>query len=251
MREFDQDELIDRRTLVGKEPGLVATKRGAAKIAFALMLRFYTETGRFPRGRSEIHDDAVEYLARQIGVSRSEIAFYDFTGRTSKTHRAQIRESLGFRECSVAERGSEEHDECCFVPIRVGVSGQSEGEQGTDGEGYGGRAERDGYGGAAGEAFGAGGVQTESEYEQCHADVGRAGPGRGTRSHTSAPGRSVRRGCPRARPRSPVVAYRAARGHPARSRPRGPLPCRPTAAWSACWSRRPQRTDVIRRVWLR
>ncbi|WP_063014091.1 DUF4158 domain-containing protein [Nocardia kruczakiae] len=77
MRELDQDELIDRWTLIGKEPELVATKRGAAKIGFALMLRFYTEKGRFPRGRSEIHDDAVEYVARQIGVDRTEIAFYD------------------------------------------------------------------------------------------------------------------------------------------------------------------------------
>lgn len=102
-RELDQDELIDRWTLVGKEPELVAAKRGAAKIGFALMLRFYTENGRFPRGRSEIHDDAVEYVARQVGVDRTEIAFYDFTGRTSKAHRAQIRESLGFRECSVAD----------------------------------------------------------------------------------------------------------------------------------------------------
>ncbi|WP_236567479.1 Tn3 family transposase [Nocardia sp. CY41] len=103
MRELDQDELIDRWTLVGDELGLVATKRGPAKIGFALMLRFYTEKGRFPRGRSEIHDDAVEYVARQIGVEGTEIAFYDFTGRTSKAHRAQIRQALGFRECSVAD----------------------------------------------------------------------------------------------------------------------------------------------------
>lgn len=66
IRELDQDELIDRWTLIGKEPGLVATKRGAVKIEFALMLRFYTEKGQFPRGRSEIHDDAVEYVPRQI-----------------------------------------------------------------------------------------------------------------------------------------------------------------------------------------
>jgi hypothetical protein len=47
----------------------------------------------------EIHDDAVEYVARQIGVDRTEIAFYDFNGLTSKAHRAQIRQALGFREC--------------------------------------------------------------------------------------------------------------------------------------------------------
>jgi hypothetical protein len=35
MRELDQDELIDQWTLVGKEPELVATKRGPAKLGFA------------------------------------------------------------------------------------------------------------------------------------------------------------------------------------------------------------------------
>lgn len=103
MRELDEDELIDRWTLLGKEPELAATKRGAAKLGFGSMLRFYTEWGRFPRGRAEIPDAAVDYVARQVGVERTEIAFYDFTGRTSKAHRAQIRESLGFRECSVSD----------------------------------------------------------------------------------------------------------------------------------------------------
>ncbi|WP_245547387.1 Tn3 family transposase [Nocardia brevicatena] len=103
MRELDQDELIDRWTLVGDELKLVETKRGAAKLGFALMLRYYTEHGRFPRARSDIPDDAVEYVARQVAVARTEIAFYEFDGRTSKAHRAQVRKELGFRECSVAD----------------------------------------------------------------------------------------------------------------------------------------------------
>ena len=103
VRELDQDELIDCWTLVGDEVKLVATKRGAAKLGFALLLRFYTERGRFPRGRSEIPDNAVDYVARQVGVERTEMAFYDLAGRTSKAHRAQIRAALGFRECTVAD----------------------------------------------------------------------------------------------------------------------------------------------------
>jgi Domain of unknown function (DUF4158) len=102
-REVDQDELIDCWTLVGDELELVAGKRGATKLGFALLLRFYTERGRFPRGPSEIPDAAVDYVARQIGVERTEIAFYEWTGRTSKFHRTQIRQALGFRECTVAD----------------------------------------------------------------------------------------------------------------------------------------------------
>ncbi len=75
MRELDQDELVDCWPLVDIEPELVATKRGAAKLGFAVMLWFYTEKGRFPRGRAEVPDEAIAHLARQIGVAGTEIAF--------------------------------------------------------------------------------------------------------------------------------------------------------------------------------
>lgn len=102
-REVDQDELIDAWTIVGDEPSLIGGKRGATRLGFAILLRFYIERGRFPRGRAEIPDEAVAYVARQVGVERTEIAFYDWSGRTIEYHRAQIRQALGFRECSVAD----------------------------------------------------------------------------------------------------------------------------------------------------
>jgi hypothetical protein len=102
-RELDPDELIDRWTLLGDELNLVAGKRGATKLGFALLLRFYTERGQFPRGRGEIPNAAVDYVARQVGVNPTEIAFYEWSGRTIEFHRAQIRKALGFRECIVAD----------------------------------------------------------------------------------------------------------------------------------------------------
>lgn len=39
VQELDEDDLIDRWTLVGNELELVAGKRGATKLGFALMLR--------------------------------------------------------------------------------------------------------------------------------------------------------------------------------------------------------------------
>jgi hypothetical protein len=100
---LDQDELIDRWTLVADELALVAGKRGATRVGFAVLLRFYTERDRFPRGRSEIPDAAVEYVARQVGVPAADFAFYQWSGRTIEFHRAQIRRALGFRECGVAD----------------------------------------------------------------------------------------------------------------------------------------------------
>jgi uncharacterized protein DUF4158 len=103
VRELDQDELIDRWTLVGDEQDLVAGKRGATRLGFALLLRFYTERGRFPRGRGELPDAAVDYVGRQVGVQAAELAFYEWSGRTIEFHRGQIRGALGFRECSVSD----------------------------------------------------------------------------------------------------------------------------------------------------
>ncbi|MDQ0797790.1 DUF4158 domain-containing protein [Streptomyces sp. B1I3] len=42
-------------------------------------------------------------MARQVQVPASELGFYDWTGRTVEYHRAQVREHLGFGECSVAD----------------------------------------------------------------------------------------------------------------------------------------------------
>jgi hypothetical protein len=75
-RKIDEDELIEHWTLIGDELGQVAGKRGPTRLGFAL-LKFYTRHGRFPRGRGELPDEAVEY------------------------HRAQVRTFLGFRECTV------------------------------------------------------------------------------------------------------------------------------------------------------
>ncbi len=102
-REVDRDELIDCWTLVGDELPLVVGKRGPTKLGFAVLLRFYAERGCFPRGRSEIPDAAVDYVARQVGVEPTEIAFYEWAGRSSKFHRTQIRQALGFRECTVGD----------------------------------------------------------------------------------------------------------------------------------------------------
>src|SRR6266571_3277317 len=67
------------------------------------MLKFYGRFGRFPRGRTELHPDAVEFVAKQLGVDASTLGFYEWSGRTIKRHRAEIRAHLGFRECTVAD----------------------------------------------------------------------------------------------------------------------------------------------------
>ena len=66
--ELGLDELVERWTVLAEERDLVAGKRGATKLGFALLLKFFTQHGRFPRGRSELPDQVVRFVARQVEV---------------------------------------------------------------------------------------------------------------------------------------------------------------------------------------
>jgi Domain of unknown function (DUF4158) len=97
------DELVEYWTVLDEEAELVAGKRGATRVGFALLLKFFTRYGRFPGGRAEFADEVVDYVARQMKVPASELGLYGWSGRTVEYHRAQIRQHLGFRVCGVAD----------------------------------------------------------------------------------------------------------------------------------------------------
>lgn len=97
------DEVVDHFTLVGDEVDQLRNKAGATRLGFALTLKFLLWRGRFPRGRHELADDAVDHAARQVGVAAGEFGSYDMAGRTAQRHRTEIRRYTGFRECSVTD----------------------------------------------------------------------------------------------------------------------------------------------------
>jgi TnpA family transposase len=97
------DELVEHWTVLDDERELIAGKRGATRLGFALILKFYTQYGRFPHGRSELPDEAVAFVATQVKVAASELGFYEWSGSTIEYHRAQVRGHMGFRECTVAD----------------------------------------------------------------------------------------------------------------------------------------------------
>ena len=101
-RRIELDELVEEWTLLDDERELVVEKRGAGQqLGFALLLKFYGRLGRFPRGRAELPDDAVRFVAGQLKVAAGDVGFYEWSGRTMERHRGQIRRHLGFRECTV------------------------------------------------------------------------------------------------------------------------------------------------------
>ena len=91
----DVDELIEFWTLLDEDRLLLAGKRGATALGFAVLLKHYTRHGRFPRGRWEVPDEVVAFVARQLGVAAADFGFYEWSGSTIEYHRAQIRDHLG------------------------------------------------------------------------------------------------------------------------------------------------------------
>jgi hypothetical protein len=102
-RRIDEDELIEHFTLYPEEHELLGDKSGVGRLGFGLLLKYLLWKGRFPRGRSDLPEGSVEFVAKQVGVAACEIGFYDWDGRQVKRHRTQIRQATGFGECTVAD----------------------------------------------------------------------------------------------------------------------------------------------------
>ncbi|MEU5091258.1 DUF4158 domain-containing protein [Streptomyces sp. NPDC021356] len=99
-RDLGLDGVVDHFTLSSDEAGWLRNKTGATRLGFAVQLKCLTWRGRFPRMRLELPPDAVEHVAKQVGVAASELAFYDFTSRAAKRHRSELRDLTGWRECT-------------------------------------------------------------------------------------------------------------------------------------------------------
>jgi hypothetical protein len=74
------DELVEHWAILDEERDLIAGKRDATRPGFAILMKFYTQHGRFPRGRSELPDDVVEHVAKH-GSGRTADAWPDLPDR--------------------------------------------------------------------------------------------------------------------------------------------------------------------------
>src|SRR6266702_4318657 len=61
---------------------LLRNKKEKTRLCFGLLLKYLAWKGRWPRGRSELPDNAIEHVARQVKVPAEELGFYDWDGRT-------------------------------------------------------------------------------------------------------------------------------------------------------------------------
>jgi hypothetical protein len=114
-RQWEPEELIEQWTLLPMDQMLLANKTGPTRLGFAVLLHFFHHEGRFPQQRHEVPRPVARHVAVQVGVPYDEYLQYDWSGRSIKYHRAQIREALGFREATVQDA-----DELAAWPATVG-----------------------------------------------------------------------------------------------------------------------------------
>ncbi|MEW6690381.1 MAG: Tn3 family transposase [Pseudomonadota bacterium] len=75
-----------------------------ARLAAAAQLKFLDRFGHFPSQWAQIGDDAVAYLAEQLGADTPSAARSEIDGRTARRHRERILAHLGLRRMSPADR---------------------------------------------------------------------------------------------------------------------------------------------------
>jgi TnpA family transposase len=100
-RQWEPEELTEQWTLHPTDMPLLANKAGATRLGFAVLLLFFHHEGRFPQHRHEIARAVVAHIAEQVGVPLEDYMRYDWSARSIKYHRAQIRDAFGFREATV------------------------------------------------------------------------------------------------------------------------------------------------------
>lgn len=104
MKQFwHPDELAHSWTLSRDEHALLANKTGATRLAFAVLLKAFQCDSRFPERREEVPHGIVAHLAQQAGVLPEVYTEVDWTGRSSRRHRASILHYCGFRAFRVED----------------------------------------------------------------------------------------------------------------------------------------------------
>ena len=102
-QHWEADELVDHWTLTDEDVQALRNKTGATRLGLAVLLEFFEHEGRFPSGPADVPVEAVVFIAGQLGLSFTMLATYDWSGRSWKAHRAQIRGRFGFRESNEAD----------------------------------------------------------------------------------------------------------------------------------------------------
>lgn len=76
----------------------------ATRLGLSVQPKFFASRGYFIEKISDVPEDAVNYLAEQLGVARSVLSADDFSSRSSRRHISEILKYLGFRRMTRDDR---------------------------------------------------------------------------------------------------------------------------------------------------
>ena len=114
-RQWEPEELTEQWTLLPTDHGPPRQQDWSDTPWVCRPPPFFHHEGRFPQHRHEIARAVVAHIAEQAGVPYEEYMQYDWSARSIKYHRAQIRDAFGFREATVRRRYRTHH---LAVPAR-------------------------------------------------------------------------------------------------------------------------------------
>jgi TnpA family transposase len=84
----------------------VNAKPLGSKLGLAVQLKFFAAHGYFVTTATEVPEDAISYLANQLGIGKADLGGYDFLGRSGRRHCAEILRHLDFRRMKRADRAA-------------------------------------------------------------------------------------------------------------------------------------------------
>lgn len=86
--------------ILPEEREFFAHKTDRTRLGFAILLKFFQNTGKFPEKQEDIPSDIVTYLAEQLEIRPIRRLKLDLSARTVKRLRASIRNWYGYREAN-------------------------------------------------------------------------------------------------------------------------------------------------------
>ena len=103
-RNWSTEEIIEHFTLLPTERQFLGVREQHNRLGRALLLKFFQYEGRFPENALEIPDEIMIYVAQQLDPPEEIIDQYDWIGRRSSEHRADIRELMGFHPATLIDQ---------------------------------------------------------------------------------------------------------------------------------------------------
>jgi len=101
-RRWTPEELEEHWSLLPAERTLLANKAGPTRLGFAVMLKGFQLEGQFPQPQT-LPALVIAHIAKQVSVPADLFLKYEWSARSARYHRAEIREFAGFRESTDAD----------------------------------------------------------------------------------------------------------------------------------------------------